>query len=530
MDLRDAISFDRMSRRAQRRRSGRGNSRSKGSKWSWRILCILLISVILTGFGVYFWLKSYLHSDEFRVFMNDTVGNALDSDAHFELFEWQGMNARTAGFSAQNGETIRAIKADGINAKLGLGGISRGVWEVSDVRVNQLELHLNTQSKKPNPTDSLAPTSTNTNSSDKSNSGFLDGILPDRAELKSVQVTSSKLRLTTHQGYLYANDVATRMDQGSTPDSYDVQLSGGVVNTSWFGAPLYLLSAKGKWRKGKIFLTNSEFDIYQRGRMTLNGELDGADFGFYGEIKNVRAEELVTPDWQKRVMGDIAARFKVQSGSPDTVSRGTFRLNNGILTALPVLDHIAAYTNTRRFRRLNLSEASFDFRKEGDTLHLTDIVIASEGLVRVLGDITIENGQLDGKFQVGIIPGTLAHIPGAETKVFLRGEKGLLWAPLHITGTVNNPQEDLSKRMIAAAGERMFELVPETGKLALKFAHDTVTEIPSGTVKATEKLLQGDPLGAAEEGVDVLNKGLGGVLDLIPGGSTPPRKKENKEE
>ena len=34
-----------------------------------------------------------------------------------------------------------------------------------------------------------------------------------------------------------------------------------------------------------------------------------------------------------------------------------------------------------------------------------------------------------GRFRLGLAPGTLSTIPGAETDVFLPGERGLLWTP-----------------------------------------------------------------------------------------------------
>lgn len=493
-----------------------------------RTLSILVVCVILAGFGVYSWLKSYLHSDDFRVFISDAVGDALGADAQFELFEWQGMNARTSGFVSENGDVVRRIKADGVRARLGLGGVRRGVWEVSDVRVSQLELHIDTTSPGGVPAGDSA-TASAADAPASSDSGFLEGLLPDRAELNSIEVTSAGIRLKTAGGSLDAQDTAIRIDAASGDGAYDVRLSGGRIDTTWFGSPLDLISAKGKWKNGRIFLTDAEADVYKRGRLTLNGELDGDDFGFYGTLNGVRAEELVPENWQQRLLGDVAVKFKVLSGQKNTMVRGKVKLDRGVLTALPVLDTIAAYADTRRFRRLILSEATFKFWKEGDRLQLHDIVLASEGLVRVVGNLTVTNGNLDGQFRVGIVPGTLSHIPGAETKVFLRGEKGLLWAPLHITGTLDAPKEDLTDRMIAAAGERLFELVPETGKTALKYAHDSAVELPTKAADAAGKILEGDPLGAVDEGADIIGKGVGGVLDLIPGG-TPKKEKKDDEE
>jgi hypothetical protein len=82
------------------------------------------------------------------------------------------------------------------------------------------------------------------------------------------------------------------------------------------------------------------------------------------------------------------------------------------------------------------------------------------------------------------------------------GERGLLWAPLKITGTLSDPHQDLKERLIAAAGRRMFEVLPETGEKVLKF---------SGKVIG----------GAAEKGIDGgtgLIEGATGVLDQLFGG------------
>jgi hypothetical protein len=81
---------------------------------------------------------------------------------------------------------------------------------------------------------------------------------------------------------------------------------------------------------------------------------------------------------------------------------------------------------------------------------------------------------------------------------------------------VDAPKEDLSERMIAAAGERMFELVPETGMKALKFAHDTATQLPQKAIKTGVDVLQ-EGSGVIQEGPKIIQEGVKGVFDLLPG-------------
>jgi len=469
-------------------------------------------------------MKSYLRSEGFRVFMGESVGRAMGGEAKFGVFEWQGMDVQTGEFLATTPGGLQKMEAEGVRAQLSLAGVRRGVWEVSDLRISELKVDLVTSGSQKGSSEVVVeqdsadyPPETQSSSEAR---GFLNGLLPDRAELMSAEVMHMNLNMRTSSGDLLFNDMAMRVDGGKVGGGYDIHLSNGVIESPWLSSPLKLQSARGKYQHGRLFLMESQSKIYERGVLTLNGELEGDSFGWFGTVRDVRCDEVLPEDWKKSVLGNIETDFKVSQRSGvknGVVTRGKMELKQGVLTALPVLDRIAAYANSRRFRRLNLSEAQLKFKKEAGCLELTEIVIASEGLVRVEGSLSIVNGELDGRFRVGITPGTLSHIPGAETKVFLRGEKGLLWSPLRITGTVDAPKEDLSRRMIAAAGERMFELVPETGKMALKFAHETATELPQKAVETGVELIRGGG-DVIKQGGDVIQEGVRGVFDLLPGG------------
>ena len=124
--------------------------------------------------------------------------------------------------------------------------------------------------------------------------------------------------------------------------------------------------------------------------------------------------------------------------------------------------------------------------------------------------LDIRDGNLDGRFLLGIAPGVLSSIPGAETDVFLPGERGLLWTPLHITGTLDNPEEDLTDRLIDAAGMRMFEIVPQTGEKVLRFSRAMLEEhVPDAMDKALDK--SGEII---RDGGEII-RGAQGVLDDI---------------
>jgi hypothetical protein len=158
---------------------------------------------------------------------------------------------------------------------------------------------------------------------------------------------------------------------------------------------------------------------------------------------------------------------------------------------------------------------------------LTNLVLASEGLVRVEGNLFIRNRELDGSFRLGLAAGTLANIPGAETHVFAPGERGLLWTTLRITGTLDDPKEDLTDRLMAAAGMRMFDVIPETGEKVIKFSRSLLGDTPGKVIEAGGQVID-KGVEALDKGVKIIEDGtdmvdsVGGVIDGFFGSRRTP--------
>jgi hypothetical protein len=241
-------------------------------------------------------------------------------------------------------------------------------------------------------------------------------------------------------------------------------------------------------------------------------------FSLEGDATGMKCEDLLNADWSKRLMGDVTSNFTLDNHPSFSQASGKLTVQSGVLTALPMLDALAAYADTRRFRVLTLNEAHTGWRWKQGEFALTDLVLASEGLVRLEGNITIRGRKMDGEFRLGLAPGTLSRIPGAETDVFAPGERGLLWTTLRISGTLADPKEDLTDRLIAAAGARMFDQIPESGEKVIKFTRSVLGDPSSKTI---------------EKGVKILEKGgktardVSGILDGILGGG---RREEPERE
>ena len=118
-------------------------------------------------------------------------------------------------------------------------------------------------------------------------------------------------------------------------------------------------------------------------------------------------------------------------------------------------------------------------------MELRNLVIQADGLVRIEGQIDMIGDQIAGDLKVGVTPGTMRWIPGAERLVFVEDRDGFRWAPLKLTGTTAEPKEDLSARLIAAAGEALIGELPEG---LLKSAQDLL--VPEGAGVAPDEVIE----------------------------------------
>ena len=520
------------SRRRRKAKSSQSRAKSGRRKWLLGSGLVLLLLLGIAAVFTYNAIRSYLKSDDFRVMLGSQAGDLLEGEANFAPFEWDGWSVTTSAFAFQGDDGLTNLDAREIEASVDIGAIWGGVYQIEDVRLSEITL-LGDFRKKPaeeEPESTAIPV----DGGEEAQSSFWDRFLPDELKITGIQVASVNGRALTDDGVWSWSNVAAAVEPGSGKGNYEIQLTGGKVKTPLaLVDELTLRSAKSRYSGGQIFLLSSEFSALERARLTMEGDYSMEDriWQMRGEMTGGRVEEVIAEDWKQRLMGPFEVEYRV-SGKPDHDAsvRGSIEIKEGILTALPVLDRIAAYANTVRFRRLALSEARLDFVKYGSTLELTNIRLASEGLVRLEGTMRIEGDYIQkGDFRVGVTPGTLAHIPGAETKVFRVGELGLLWTPLTISGPIDSPNEDLSERLIAAAGERMFELAPETGKWALKFSGEVIGESTKAILKnqgvilgtgqellnQVNDLLQENGEAVIEEGGKVIGNGVGTLFDLF---------------
>lgn len=80
-----------------------------------------------------------------------------------------------------------------------------------------------------------------------------------------------------------------------------------------------------------------------------------------------------------------------------------------------------------------------------------NVVLESEGLMRVEGACTIAQNK------IGVTSSSLQWLPGSKARVFTVARDGYFWTPVRVSGPVDHPREDLTKRLLAAAASELLD-------------------------------------------------------------------------
>ncbi len=503
--------------REMSRRSRRRNAANGGGWWGRAVVVFLIVCVLGVGVG-YAMLRHYLHSDSFRKFLSVEAGDMAGVTGGFAPFRWDGLAVETDSFEAKGEGLVTGLRADGLHTEVGFGGVSRGVWEIKGTSLKRLEVFVDA-------TKTVTETVTAEVKRDAEKPVVVkSGWLPRDAELQGIDVDEVVVRANLLEGPAMASGMTVHVEPASGKNAYRAEVKGGTVRLPFQILPeIRLDQLKLRYQDGGVFLTDATVLAWKNGRIEGSGEWDlkSRQFSMEGGASGMACEDIFSEDWAKRMTGDVASTFAMDNSTGTPTARGKLTIQGGVLTALPMLDALAAYADTRRFRVLQLNEAHTDWRWKTGELNLTNLVLSSDGLVRLEGTITIRGRNIDGIFRLGLAPGTLATIPGAETDVFIPGERGLLWSPLRITGTLDDPKEDLTDRLIAAAGLRMFDQIPETGEKVIKFTRSVLGDDPNKAINKGVKII--------EQGTGILREASGVLDGFLGGGSGDEKPKDEKK-
>jgi hypothetical protein len=530
-------------------RARRRSSKSKSSPWIWLAMLALALLVLLlwvAPVALASWARSRLQNDATRQQIEQFLGVRWKAQAQLDPLRWSGDSVSGAQVQVKADEGWQA-RLSGWRLGLDWAAFRAGRWRLMDAGADTLEVLLPALPKSPaNPalialgatsSGPLAGQATQASSglaaaapaSDPSAPATLTypasipswirRWLPQQLQLESIGIETISLRDPAGLG-LIGSRLRTQPWQWGE-GSVAVKLEGGKLHSPLrlpadpSALVLSLDEAQLRLGRDEIILNSSQWRALDeavlqcRGRYALRSQLGEAVL----DLSRCPLNRLVAEDWRQRLSGWLEAQVRWKSQQPLEMD---LSLKDATLTALPLLDQLAQFTKVERFRRLAFDQASAKYRLSGSTQVIESLVVEATGLMRLQGSVSIAADQsLQGDLMLGVTPETLQWIPGASQEVFKAtppegAVAGLRWTPLRLGGTLKQPREDLTQRLLLEAGESLIQGSTQTVKALGDLLLPAMGEKPAaeGKPKQSGDSRQSPANPAVEKAVELL-KGLG---------------------
>jgi len=164
----------------------------------------------------------------------------------------------------------------------------------------------------------------------------------------------------------------------------------------------------------------------------------------------VPIRQWLPEEWKSRVKGSAFGNIRWTGKDPklETSSgEGSVRIDNGQVDDVPLLKKLAEIAQKKSFERLDLNECSLAYAWHYPEIDIKDITVEEKGKFRIEGDISVNRRVLRGTIKVGLTREYLDWLPNPE-EVFSRRSSGYVWTDVHLSGTIDEPRQDLSQRII----------------------------------------------------------------------------------
>jgi hypothetical protein len=417
--------------------------RRKG--WAVAAVAILLIAGAIGIAWLNPQLTHYIESDRFRAELEKQTAKGLHfPDGHYAPIHRKGfLTAGADRFQADSGrKALRAIDAHGITARFNPWGVFFRRWQLDDVHIDSGEVEIQTYMPSPEPSPAKP---------------WFHVFLPRRVYLKQVEANPADVtwRFRGEKGGFFGTRLAI------TPHGRDFnyQASGGALKMA--------LIPNLQLRDTHLLINRKLLTLYNldvqpggdaggsihAGGTAGTGEDRSVHFNF--NFERIPIEEWLPKPWREHVRGNASGKISWRGKDPkleSSTGEATLRVDGGRIIELPFLENVAKITNEKALERLTLNDCSFALAWNYPSVEIKNIAIEERGKFRAEGRIQIEKKGLSGAIELGVARHLLDWLPKPED-VFPHQHDGYLWATVHVSGTTDAPQQDLSPRIMEVLKE-----------------------------------------------------------------------------
>jgi hypothetical protein len=385
-------------------------------------------------------LTHYIESNAFRAAMENETAKGL----HFPQCRYAPIR-RTSEFTAQSEslearggqKAMKSLDARGITATFDPFGVFVRQWRFTDVRVQSGEVEI--QIYKANP-EAVPP------------KPWFAIFLPNRVYIQKIE--SAHVNVT----WPFRGERAGFFDTQLliTPHGADFEYvaTGGMLKMALLPD---LDLRRAHLLITKILLTIYDIDLASNsgGGESIHAEASagiGKDksVDLRANFNQVAIRSWLPAEWKRHLAGSAFGDLHWAGNDPKLESssgEGSLRVNNGRIYNLPVLQKLAELAQKKSFEHLELNDCSLSFGWKYPNIDINNIAIEERGKFRIEGEVSIERRRLRGMIRLGLTREYLDWLPNPE-EVFSRKQGGYLWTNVRLFGTIDDPGQDLSPRII----------------------------------------------------------------------------------
>lgn len=420
-------------------------------RYLWVFLGVVALLLAVAFLVISSRVHSFLRSEDFRKLVSEKTGDAFRAEAQYAPLRWAGDSVFSDSLKATGnpGSIVAGIEASQVRASVNWRAIFEGAWRVEDVDVLNFQGTFRPGSPEAGKDGGDPPVVA---------SGFAKW-LPSRFELGRLSIGKAQINFLGANGQpiIALSDSVIKVQPNGS--AWSIDGNSGTLRLPSLPV-LNVSSFRTRIQGSTFFLTDASFRLGDTGKISASGEF--ADTSkLRVQWDQVDIAPFLASEWKDRFSGIMAGTSDISwpsSGVADATATGKFRVTEGLVQNVSTLEEVAKFTSAPQFKRMPVQEFSGDYRWSKGNLVLTNLVLESKGLLRVEGTCSISaNGALDGQLRVGVTSQSLQWLPGSQERVFTVAQNGYLWTNVRIGGTLDSVHEDLSSRLVNAAGQQVIE-------------------------------------------------------------------------
>jgi hypothetical protein len=405
-------------------------------------ITIFVVIAVAAGTIVFFspLATHYIEADAFRVAMENETASGLHFPAgHYSHIQRTSpLTAHAESFEASNGvRALKFVNAHGITARFDPWGMFRRQWRFSDIHVESGEVEIQIYEANPEETRSKP---------------WFAVFLPNRVYIN--RIASEHVDLTWQFRGERAGLFDTQLLITPRGRDFDYAATGGKLKMALL-PELYL-------RRANVLITKTALTLYdidstpnERSEGTIRGQGKagiGTDksIDFSANFDSVPIQSWLPEKWKEHLNGTGSGGVHWTGTTPkleDSSGEGSLSIRDGRADNLPFLEKLAELAREKSFEHLELTDCSLNFTWRYPRIEIKEITLEEKGKFRVEGAISIDRRALRGTIQLGLTSRHLVWLPNAE-EIFSRRNGGYLWTAVHLSGTIDQPEQDLSPRII----------------------------------------------------------------------------------